>query len=56
MARRDALLRLNKTLTARRNELRKRLGTDLAELGSMKMTSADVADQYLTILLEGIST
>src|SRR6478752_7507525 len=44
MARRDALLRLNKTLTARRNELRKRLGTDLAELGSMKMTSADVAD------------
>jgi len=44
MARRDALLRLHKTLTARRNELRKRLGADLAELGSMKMTSADVAD------------
>src|SRR5580765_6686014 len=44
MARRDALLRLNKTLTARRNELRKRLGADLAELGSTKMTSADVAD------------
>ncbi|HEX3148787.1 MAG TPA: TraR/DksA family transcriptional regulator [Gemmataceae bacterium] len=44
MARRDALLRLNKTLTARRNELRKRLGADLAELGSTKMTSADAAD------------
>jgi DnaK suppressor protein len=44
MARRDALLRLNKTLTARRNELRKRLGADLAELGSMKVASADVAD------------
>jgi DnaK suppressor protein len=44
MARRDALLRLNKTLTARRNELRKRLGADLAELGSRKMTSAGTGD------------
>jgi DnaK suppressor protein len=44
MARRDALLRLHKTLTARRNELRKRLGADLAELGTAKMTSADAAD------------
>src|SRR3954468_13403162 len=39
MARRDALLRLNKTLTGRRNELRKRLGADPAELGSAKLTS-----------------
>ena len=46
MARRDAFLRLNKTLNARRHELRKRLGTDLADLGHVKHSSAsgDVAD------------
>ncbi|HJZ89540.1 MAG TPA: TraR/DksA C4-type zinc finger protein [Gemmataceae bacterium] len=46
MARRDALLRLNKTLTARRAELRKRLGTDLASLGAHRVSSAagDAAD------------
>jgi DnaK suppressor protein len=46
MARRDALLRLNKTLTARRTELRKRLGTDLASLGAQRISSAtgDAAD------------
>jgi DnaK suppressor protein len=45
MARRDALLRLHKTLTARRAELRKRLGADLAQLGAQKTGSAaDVAD------------
>jgi DnaK suppressor protein len=46
MARRDALLRLHKTLTGRRNELRKRLGADLAQLGSQKLNAAagDVAD------------
>jgi RNA polymerase-binding transcription factor len=46
MARRDALLRLNKTLTARRAELRKRLGTDLASLGAQRLSSAagDAAD------------
>jgi DnaK suppressor protein len=46
MARRDALLRLNKTLAARRAELRKRLGADLAELGSQKYSAAtgDLAD------------
>jgi DnaK suppressor protein len=46
MARRDALLRLHKTLSARRNELRKRLGTDLADLGQQKGSSAtgDAAD------------
>ena len=32
MARRDALLRLHKNLTARRDELRKRLGGDLKDL------------------------
>jgi len=46
MARRDALLRLHKTLTSRRNELRKRLGTDLADLGHRMNSSAsgDAAD------------
>jgi DnaK suppressor protein len=46
MARRDALLRLHKTLTGRRNELRKRLGTELADLGGHKGSSpsGDAAD------------
>ncbi len=46
MARRDALLRLNKTLSARRAELRKRLGTELADLGHARSKSAtgDAAD------------
>jgi DnaK suppressor protein len=45
MARRDALLRLHKTLTARRAELRKRLGADLASLGAQKISAAgDAAD------------
>jgi len=46
MARRDALLRLNKTLSARRAELRKRLNSDLAQLGSQKLSNpaSDVAD------------
>lgn len=46
MARRDALLRLHKTLSSRRAELRKRLGADLAEMGAHKVSSAsgDAAD------------
>lgn len=46
MARRDALLRLHKSLTARRAELRKRLGAELAELAHVKQSSAagDSAD------------
>src|SRR5262249_60779794 len=46
MARQDALLRLHKTLTARRAELRKRLGMDLEELAHTKPSSAsgDAAD------------
>lgn len=48
MARRDALLRLHKSLTARRAELHKRLGGDLADLRNFKATdpigdSADAA-------------
>jgi DnaK suppressor protein len=46
MARQDALLRLHKTLLARRNELRKRLGIDLEDLARVKhsSTSGDAAD------------
>lgn len=44
MARRDALLRLHKTLSTRRTELRKRLGSDLAEMGTQKYASGDAAD------------
>jgi|SRR5262245_28079915 len=46
MARRDALLRLHKTLTGRRSELRKRLGTDLASLGAQQLSAVtgDAAD------------
>ncbi|MGL5096781.1 MAG: TraR/DksA family transcriptional regulator [Fimbriiglobus sp.] len=43
MARNDALLRITKTLVARRAELRKRLGGDLAELGG-QAPSGDPAD------------
>src|SRR6476619_936081 len=42
MARRDALLRLNKTLTARRNELRKRLGAELGALGSQQLKAREL--------------
>ena len=46
MARSDALLRLHKTLSGRRTELRKRLGIELADLGITKGSSqsGDVAD------------
>src|SRR5437879_8687295 len=44
MARRDALLRLHKTLISRRNELRKRLGMELKDLGNLNPgDAADVA-------------
>jgi DnaK suppressor protein len=46
MARRDALLRLHKSLTGRRTELRKRLGMELEDLGYTKQnsTAGDSAD------------
>jgi DnaK suppressor protein len=44
MARKDALLKITKTLLARRNELRKRLGMDLSDLGGSNSGSGDVAD------------
>src|ERR687885_1728737 len=43
MARRDALLRLHKSLMARREELRRRLGRELHDLGHIN-PSADSAD------------
>jgi len=46
MARRDALLRLHKSLMSRRQELRKRLGMELQDLGLRKQSSVagDSAD------------
>jgi DnaK suppressor protein len=46
MARSDALLRLHKTLFARRTELRKRLGMELADLsrGKSSQPAGDAAD------------
>ena len=44
MARRDALLRLHKTLMSRRDELRRRLGKELKDLGNLNAgDAADVA-------------
>ena len=46
MARRDALLRLHKSLMARRTELRRRLGGELNDLGHLNPSAAsgDMAD------------
>jgi DnaK suppressor protein len=44
MARRDALLRLHKTLLARRTALRKALAGELADLSKTKGDSGDSAD------------
>ena len=46
MARREALLRLHKALSARRNSLMKRLGGEMADLGHCQVASAagDSAD------------
>jgi DnaK suppressor protein len=44
MARRDALLRLHKTLLARRTALRKALAGELADLRSFKADTGDSAD------------
>lgn len=44
MARKDALLKITKTLLGRRNELRKRLGMDLYDLGGSNPGSGDAAD------------
>lgn len=54
MARRDALLRLNKTLSGRRDELRKRLGAEMAGLGSG--AASDTVDAAFDNSGEEIST
>ncbi|MDY3562360.1 TraR/DksA C4-type zinc finger protein [Gemmata sp. JC673] len=58
MARQDALLRLHKSLIARRTELRKRLGFELEELAHVKHSSAsgDAADAAFDASGEEISS
>ena len=58
MARKDALLKMQKTLGARRAELRKRLGTELADLGLGKLSapsgdSADGLEKLVTVIAPG---
>src|SRR5262245_44088475 len=58
MARRDALLRLHKSLMARRAELRRRLGGELEDLGTFTGTNAtgDIADAAFDSGTEEISS
>ena len=56
MARRDALLRLHKTLLARRAALRKALAGELADLRNSKSDSGDSADVAFDAGSEEIST
>jgi DnaK suppressor protein len=56
MARRDALLRLHKTLLARRTALRKALAGELADLRKFKSDSGDSADVAFDAGSEEIAT
>jgi DnaK suppressor protein len=56
MARKEALLKITKVLLARRNELRKRLGADLADLGHANTASGDVADAAFGAIGEELSS
>jgi DnaK suppressor protein len=56
MARRDALLRLHKTLLARRAALRKALAGELADLRNFKAESGDSADVAFDAGSEEIAT
>ena len=57
MARNDALLRLHKSLVARRDELRKRLGGELQDLRLYKsLDGGDAADQAFDAGSEEISS
>src|SRR5438132_2784927 len=56
MARRDALLRLHKTLLARRADLRKILAGELADLRKFKSDSGDTADVAFDAGSEEIAT
>lgn len=56
MARREALLRLHKTLLARRAALRKALAGELADLRNFKTDSGDTADVAFDAGSEEIAT
>jgi len=56
MARRDALLRLHKTLVGRRDELRRRLGSDLKDLRFKTTDTGDSADQAFDSGAEEVSS
>src|SRR5437660_9485176 len=57
MARRDALLRLHKSLTARRDELRRRLGGELKDLRNFKSNNTgDSADAAFDAGSEEVSS
>lgn len=56
MARTDALKALHKTLTARRNELRKRLNGELANLAGATNASGDTADAAFDNIGEEINS
>ena len=56
MARRDALLRLHKTLLARRQALRKALAGELADLRNFKADSGDSVDVAFDAGNEEIAT
>src|SRR5262245_46222983 len=56
MARREALLRLHKSLVARRDELRKRLGGELKDLRDFNLDTGDVADQAFESGTEEVSS
>src|SRR5256885_16945842 len=54
MARREALLRLHKSLTSRRAELRRRLGKELNDLGNLN--PGDAADVAFGAGSEGVTS
>jgi DnaK suppressor protein len=56
VARTDALLQLHKTLVARRNALRKRLGMDLDDLSKGASLTGDAADAAFTSSGEELSS
>jgi DnaK suppressor protein len=56
MARREALLRLHKSLVARRDELRRRLGGELKDLRNTTFDTGDTADQAFDAGSEEVSS
>lgn len=56
MARREALLRLHKSLVSRRDELRRRLGGELKDLRNTGFNTGDTADQAFDSGSEEVSS